>query len=106
MAVVTLPSQPNIAERLALENLHEEENEPADGDPANADQGGAAKPQLRKDSQVEEKNGNLGNGQDGEVERFINVEEQESVAESMWVNFPDVDAERELSSWRDGTLTR
>lgn len=66
--VVTLPPQPNVVERPALENLHEEKDEPTDGNPADADQAGVAEPLLREDAQVEEKDGYFGEGQDSEVD--------------------------------------
>lgn len=96
-AVAAVPPQPDKAQRPALEDLQEEEDEPAGGDPADAGQAGAAKPLLGEDAQVEEEDGDLGDGQDGDVEGLVDVEEQEGVAQRVGVHFPDVDAERDLA---------
>lgn len=78
--------------------MHEEENEPANGDPADADQRGAAERLLWKYSQIEEQDGDFRQRQNGKVEGFVNVEELEGVAEDVWFDFPYVDAERKLAS--------
>lgn len=96
-AAAALPPQPDKAQRPTLEDLKEEEDEPAGGDPADAGQAGAAEPLLGEDAQVEEEDGDLGDGQDDDVEGLVDVEEQEGVAQRVRVHFPDVDAERDLA---------
>jgi len=69
-----LPALPHVGDWDALEDLQAQEDEGREHHPGYDEEGGTPERRLREDAQVEAQDRELGQAQDGEVQRLVHIE--------------------------------